>query len=167
LSLFSAGDYIQIENISTTSVLIYKIENVVSDTEIKLSTVYSLATASNCGYYKLNKSIYIDQEIADALYDVNLNIGLKNTSLDDSFTELETLQIFYCHAQCCLDSMFMKLSSKLCTTCDFETYVKDLMTLESLVQGVKYAECCPNPEYVSNIFKLISRICNYNNCQCH
>lgn len=159
---FSDGDYIGINNGSNT--FFYKILEVVSDLEITLVYPYYLTDDTGLEYYRVSYNAIIEYELPDALYSVELTFSATDTSSVQQEYQMISQQLFYCHAQCCLDAMFAMLPAKLCDSCNYEQFIKDLMLLQSLVVGLGYATCCPDDTKINHILGLITKICNYNNC---
>jgi len=155
---YSVGDFILISD------YIYKISTIASNTSLTLTTKLAQSSIISIAHSKLINTFYIDEDILDGVYDTKMSV----TSISGGITETEDIisfQIFVCHSTCCLDKMFTKLSSKICSTCDFEDYIKDLMTLQSLVESLQHIQCCSNTEGTQTIFDTILRICKYNNCE--
>jgi len=158
---FIPGDYIQVKD-QDNNLTIVQIKTITSPGEISITSNWSQVDMESKGVYSLTNEAILNEEIADAMYSVELDIDAFNTS--HILSEVVSTQIFYCHAEKCLEKAFLKLSNELCDECDTSTYIKELMLLESLISGVKYAKCCPNKEAVNKIFELISRLCSLNLC---
>lgn len=161
-SEFSKGDYIGVK--TATSNRFYKILSIASDTSLTLTEAFVDTTVTTSAYYKINYNVSVESAIADGLYKVYVDFKATDASAVQQEYNLITEQLFFCNAQCCLDKMFAMLPGKLCDTCNTEQFIKDLMTVQSLVEALKYAVCCPDDAKIKSILAMITKICNYNNC---
>lgn len=142
---------------------VYEIAGIAANTQILLSTPYKQPTGVISVHSQANNSFYVNRDIVDGYNDVKLDINtISYGNVVNAF--VEDVKIFSCHAQCCLTKMFLLLPSKMCSECDFEDYISDLMLMQSLVEGVQLALCCSTKEASNKVFANIKQICEYNHC---
>jgi hypothetical protein len=157
LTEYADSKYILIEG------YVYEIKNILADTQLSLKTTFKQATISTANHSNVLSTIVIPIDIPDGYKDVELKV-LSEYYNNPEETIITDIKIFSCHAECCLDQMMLMLPEKMCDGCNFEDFVFDLMTLQSLIEGAQRSNCCSTKIAANKIFKTITQICSFNNC---
>jgi len=97
----------------------------------------------------------------DGIYTLTYTVAVSGSSYiyNGKFTILS-------EARCCIDNLWSALPDKLCSTCDYEEYLNDCLESEALYNSLQSSACCGLEDNFDNIYALLEKICNTNNCNC-
>lgn len=98
----------------------------------------------------------------DGLYDIRYFMtGPSVSSTDFQF-------YMYCNAQNCVDALFAKLSTMVCTTpvttAARESLLQNALTAEGLLMSLKSSIAASSTAALNNILARINRICDFEGC---
>ena len=101
----------------------------------------------------------------DGAYDIRYSVDTGAGAVDTDFDFF-----FYCNVQACVDAMFAKLSTMLCTTV-VNTAARDRLlanaqTADGLLTSLKSAIDSSSTTALNSLLARIARICAFEGCTC-
>lgn len=95
-------------------------------------------------------------------------ISIIYTIVDGTGTHQYNFSALYtCKARACVDNMWADVACKTCSgNCDLADIIDDANLAEGLLRGLESGAVCCDAACVDKILSTITRLCEWNNCNC-
>lgn len=101
----------------------------------------------------------------DGAYDIKYSVDTGSGAVETEFDFY-----FYCNVQACVDAMFAKLSTMLCSTvvatAERDRLLDNAQTADGLLTSLKSAIASSSTAAMNNLLARIQRICAFERCTC-
>ncbi len=106
----------------------------------------------------------------DGAYNIEYSVATGTSTAAGTPIDTDYQFFVYCNSQACVDAMFAKLSTMLCST-RVNTAARDrlydnAMTAEGLLVSLKSAIAASDTTALNSILARIARICAFEGCSC-
>lgn len=102
----------------------------------------------------------------DDYVDGNIQITYTLTTATDTYVT-KKVYFFTCNARCCINKMWAKIAEECDCGCETEKMIEDAMMAEGFLKAVNSAASCVSTEGRQKLLDKITRLCEFNNCNCN